>query len=373
MKFEVSSAELLKKLQLAAGVITANPVLPITEDFLFKLQGNNLEISATNLETTIHCNMVVKAHEEGVSAIPAKILLETLKNLPEQPVTLLFNPNNHFLELTSSYGRYIIAGNDPEDFPSPPEEENTESFRFSSERLLRAINGTIFATSNDEMRLHMSGINMQLDFNKVIFAATDAHKLVKYVFGDISTDIAGSCILPKKAVGILKNALPPEGEVIISFNKNNAFFNFDSTMLICRLIEAKFPDINAVIPVDVPYTLIVNRKDLLNSLRRIGIYASKATSQVMLNISQDSLTITAQDLDFSNEATEQLPCKYDSAEPITIGYSSKYMIEILSVLSDEEVVIKITSPTRPSLIYPFEQEKNEEITMLLMPVFSTYA
>jgi len=372
MRFEVSSSDLLKKLQLSGSVISPNSVNPITEDYLFILSKGELTVLATNTETTIITKLPVVSSDEGKVAIQGKILLETLKALPEQPIAISVDSNTNAVEITSSYGKYNLAGDNPEEFPTPPQEDNTESFELDSFKLSKAINKTSFATSNDDMRTAMMGVLMHIDYNKLIFVATDAHKLIKYTFGNINTDISTSVILPKKAVVILKNALPLDKKVKISFNDSNAFFSFEDTVLICRLIDAKYPDYNAVIPVNNELELTLNRKDFQSSLRRIGIYSSKSTNQVLLNISENSMTLSAQDLDFSNEATEQLPCKWSGTDPITVGYNSKFLIEMLGYIDSDEIIIQLSTPNRAGLMIPTEQDPDENITMLVMPVFSSY-
>ena len=368
MVFEVSSSELLKKLQVANGAISSNPVIPILEDFLFDLQGNELTISATNLEVTIISSIEVSGGKGGKVAVPAKILLETLKALPEQPVKFDIDDATNAIKLKSAYGVYKLAGDNADDFPETPLEDNVNVIELSADPLVKAINNTIFATSNDELRLAMTGVLMQLDFNKVIFVATDAHKLVKYTFQDIASEVSTTFILPKKALNLLKNALPAGEPVTVSFNKANAFFKFGDTNLVCRLIDAKYPDYNAVIPVDNPNLLTVSRTDLQASLKRIAIYANKTTNQVILNITGESLTISAQDLDFSNEATEQLTCVYDG-EPVTIGFNAKFLIEMLGVLESDEVKMELSTPTRAGILLPADDsDASEEILMLVMPV-----
>jgi len=233
--------------------------------------------------------------------------------------------------------------------------------------LSKSITKTLFATSNDELRPAMTGVYFQVDFNKLVLVATDAHKLVKYTFTEASGEVATSFIVPKKALTLLKNALPGGGEVKLAFNKANAFFTFDNTQLACRLIDARYPDYNAVIPVDNPNLLTIDRNDFQNSLKRIAIYANKTTNQVVLSINDGSLTISAQDLDFSNEATEQLSCTY-TGDPLTIGFNAKFLIEMLGVLESEEVKMELSSSTRAGILLPTEEEEGEEILMLVMPV-----
>jgi DNA polymerase III subunit beta len=371
MKFEVSSQELLKKLQVASVVIATNPVLPVTEDFLFDLdKGGKLTITATNVDTTITTSINVNAFEGGKIAVPSKIILETLKALPDQPISFSLEDNNS-IELVSSYGKYHLSGDNIDDFPIAPEPENIELLEFDCGKMSNAINKTLFATSNDELRLAMTGVFMQIDFNKLLFVATDAHKLVKYSFFGISSDISTTIILPKKALSLLKVALPDSGKLELSFNQKNAFFKFMDTVVITRLIDAKYPDYNSVIPVDNPNELIIERKDFQNSLKRIGIYSNKSSNQVILNMADNSLTLSAQDLDFSNDATEQLPCRYNG-ETMSMGFNSKTFIELLGYLDSDEIILNTSIPSRAGILVPGVQNKDENLMMLIMPVLSTY-
>lgn len=367
MKFDVSSSELLKKLQVASGAISQNPVLPILEDYLFNLSNNILTITATNLENTIITSVEVMAQEDGNIAVPARILLDTLKALPDQPITFSVDPETNGITLKSSYGEYKLAGDSPEDFPETPEEIEVNSINLTRTQLTNAISKTIFATSNDELRLSMTGIYCQVDFNKIIFVATDAHKLVKYTFGNLSADVTDSFIIPKKGFALLKNAMDDNQTILMSFNNKNVYFTFGKTKVICRLVDAKYPDYNAVIPVDNPNELSLPRRDFQNSLRRIAIYANKTTNQVILNLTNNSLTISAQDLDFSNEATEQLSCTY-TGEPMTIGFNAKFLGEMLGVLESDDIIIELSTPNRAGILLPSEQEENENLLMLVMPV-----
>jgi DNA polymerase-3 subunit beta len=366
MKFEVSSGELLRQLNVASGAISANPVLPIMEDFLFEIKDNTLKISSTNLETTINTHIDVNADEDGTIAIPAKMLLETIKALPEQPVTISVDDNNT-VTILSAFGKYSLSGDNPDDFPAPPVEEDVEKLTLNSTKIVKGISNTIFAASNDELRQAMTGVLIQVDFTKVNFVATDAHKLVKYTVGNINSDITKSLIVPKKGLNLVKSALLDETEVQISFNKSFIFFNFDRTKIICRLIDAKYPEYNAVIPVDNQLTATINRKDLQNSLRRISIYANKSTNQVILNLTESSLTLSAQDLDFSNEATEQLNCTFDG-EPMTIGYNGKFLAEMIGVIESDDIKLLLSTPNRAGIIVPAEEAVGETLLMLVMPV-----
>ena len=367
MKFSVSSTDLLKQLSLGNGAINSNPVLPILEDFLFTIKGNKLTIGATNLETTIITSMDVTADGNGKIAVPARILLDTLKALPEQPVDFTVNEDTYAIKVKSAFGQYNMAGDNPADFPEIPKDDNTQTIDIDSEIVSKAINKTLFATSNDELRQAMMGVLIQIDFKDITFVATDAHKLVKYKFGNIKSDVNQSFIVPKKGLTLLKNAITEKGNVKVSFNKSNVFFETGDTKVIIRLIDEKYPDYNAVIPANNPNLLVLSRKDFQNSLKRIAIYANKTTNQVVLNVDDGSLTVSAQDLDFSNEATEQMSCTY-TGEAMTIGFNAKFLIEMLSVLESDDINLELSTPNRAGILLPAEANDNEDLIMLVMPV-----
>lgn len=367
MKFSVSSADLLKQLQIVNGAIGSNPVLPILEDFLFTINSNTLTIAATDLETSITTEVEVQSSSDGSIAIPAKILLDTLKALPEQPITFTIDLDTYAIQITSAYGKYRLAGENGDDFPTIPSADDVSTINVPATTLMQAISKTLFATSNDELRPSMTGVYFQVDSNSLICVATDAHKLVKYEYTDIISSVASNFIVPKKALNLLKNSLSAAEDVVLSYNRTNAFFSFGSVNLVCRLIDARYPDYNAVIPTDNPNELTIARTDFQSSLKRIAIYANKTTNQVILNINEGSLTLSAQDLDFSNEATEQLSCTYEG-EPLMIGFNAKFLIDMLGVLDTDEVKLELSTPNRAGILLPTEVGDNEEILMLLMPV-----
>lgn len=367
MRFSVSASDLQKKLSLANGVVGANTVLPILEDYLFDLKGDKLTITASNLETTIITSLEVNGEEDGRTAITAKILLDTLKALPEQPVTFDVDEGVKSVTITSAYGKYKLAGDNPEDFPDLPVLDDSKGLKLNATLISHALSKTLFATSNDELRMAMQGVYVQLEGSDITFVATDAHKLVKYGFTTGGQHDTSSFIIPKKGLSLLKAALGSDQDVEVAYNKNNCSFDIEDTKVIIRLIDAKYPDYNAVIPYDNANKLELDRMDFLNSLRRIAIYANKSTNQVVLNITDGSLTISAQDLDFSNEATEQLSCEYQG-EAMNIGFNAKFLIEMLGVLTTEQIHIKLSTPNRAGILIPSEQPENEDLLMLVMPV-----
>ena len=367
MTFSVSSSELLKRLQIAGGAISNNVVIPILEDFLFTLEGNILTITASDLETTIKTELEVMPETGGAVAVPARILIDTLKALPSQPVTFRSDETNNAVTLTSSYGTYKLAGENGDDFPKVPQPEDVDTFSMPASGLIQGIGKTIFATSNDELRPAMSGVLFQIDFGSMKMVATDAHKLVKYSYTGIQSNVNTQFIIPKKVLIQLKASLPSNADVKVSFNKSNVFFSSEGVNMICRLIDAKYPDYNAVIPTDNPNKLTVNRVDLHNSLKRIANYANKTTNQVVLEIEDGTLSIMAQDMDFSNEAKEKLTCTYEGEE-MKISFNAKFLAEMLGVLESEEVLLNMSFPNRAGILLPAENEDGVNILMLVMPV-----
>ncbi len=367
MKFIVSSSALLKQLLQISGVISANTVLPILEDFLFEIEKNRLTVVATDLETVMKIHMDIEAKDSGKICIPARILMDSLKNLPDQPLS--FNIDKNFaIEITSDNGKYKVMGENPDNFPKEPMADDTNSFELASSALLTAINKTIFAVSNDDLRPAMTGIYFELDPKGLSFVATDAHRLVRYRRKDASCPANDSFIVPKKPLNLLKSALPDNEDVLkISYNSNHLFVDHGSTQLVCRLIDARFPDYKVVIPVDNPYLMTVNRADFQSALRRVSIFSNKSTYQVALSISGSELQLTAQDIDFSFEGTERMSCQY-KGEDMQIAFNAKFLVEILNATDSTEVRMELSTPTKAGIIKPVEQDENEDLLMLVMPL-----
>jgi DNA polymerase-3 subunit beta len=368
MKFIVNSSYLLKQLSNINGVITTNPVVPILENFLFEIDKSSLTVTASDLQTSMITEITIESKEKGSIAVPARILLDTLKNLPDQPVTFSIDESTYSIEISSDNGRYKLAGENATDFPKVPSVSNDFSAAISSEVLARAVNNTIFATSNDELRPAMTGVYVNLGEKNTTFVATDGHRLVRYRRTDIKSDNGNSIIIPRKALNLLKATLPTENtDVSIDFNMSNAFFKFGNIRMICRLIDERFPDYENVIPSQNPIKMTISRTDLLGSLKRISIYANKTTHQVRLKITGSELQVSAEDLDFSNEANERLSCEHEG-EDIEIGFNAKFLIEMLSNLDTDQIKLNMSAPNKAGVIIPAEKEKGEDILMLVMPV-----
>ncbi|MEO8719946.1 MAG: DNA polymerase III subunit beta [Ginsengibacter sp.] len=367
MKFIVSSTQLLKHVQQVSGVISGNTVLPILEDFLFNIELNKLTIVATDLETVMKIQMEIEAKDSGQVCIPAKILLDTLKNLPEQPLTFNIDKNNA-VEITSDNGKYKVMGENAGNFPKEPDAESADSFTMPSSALVTAINKCIFATSSDELRPAMTGIFFELTPDGITTVATDAHRLVRFSRTDVSSPQTTSFVVPKKPLNLLKNVLPnTDAELTISYNNNHLFVKQDGVELVCRLIDARFPDYKVVIPLDNPYKLTVNKNDFQNALRRISVFSNKSTNQVALSISGSQLQLSAQDVDFSFEGNERMNCQYDG-ENLQIAFNARFLIEMLNAADTDEIVVELSTPTKAGIIKPTIQAENEELLMLVMPL-----
>jgi len=358
---------LLKQLQHIAGVINANTVLPILEDFLFEVEKNKLTVVATDLETVMRIQMDIEARDSGKVCIPAKILMDSLKNIPDQPLTFTID-KNFAIEITSDNGKYKVMGENPDNFPKEPAADDTNSFTMTATALVTAINKALFAVSNDDLRPAMTGVYFELDKNFVQFVATDAHRLVRYKRTDVSSPRNDSFIVPKKPLNLLKSALPDnEDEITISYNSNHLFVKHGTTQMSCRLIDARFPDYKVVIPADNPYKLTVNTTEFQSALRRVSVFSNKSTNQVVLNITGSELQLAAQDIDFSFEGNERMNCQYDG-EDLTIAFNARFLIEMLNAADSSEVRVELSTPTKAGILRPTETDDNADLLMLVMPL-----
>jgi DNA polymerase III subunit beta len=370
MNFVVSSTNLLKHLQSVSGVLTTNNTLPILDNFLFQVEADTLTVAASDLETTMQTRLSIEANEVGKICIPAKLILDVLKNLPEQPLTFSVNLDNFGIEIAYNNGKSKMVGYNGGDYPKSADVKETESIKIPGDIISSAINKTLFATGNDELRPVMNGVFCQLSSSDVIFVATDAHKLVRYRRTDVNANGISSFILPKKALTLLKNNLKGDEDVLVSYNDSNAIFAYNDAVLTCRLIDGKYPNYEAVIPKENPNILTVDRLSFQSAIKRVSIFSNKTTHQVQLKISGSELNISAEDLDFSNEANERLTCSYDG-EDMEIGFNSRFLLEMLNNIDTTEINIKMSQPSRAGLIMPVASEnENEEILMLIMPVMT---
>jgi len=368
MKFIVSSTYLLKQLQVLGGVINNSNTLPILDNFLFELNNSKLTVSSSDLETTMSSTINVESDSVGSIAVPAKLLLDTLKTFPEQPLTFIVEDNNT-IEISSNHGKYALAYANGEEFPKAVELENPSATTISGDILATAISKTIFAAGNDDLRPVMSGVFFQFSTESLTFVATDAHKLVKYTRNDVSATETAEFIMPKKPLNLLKGILVGvEDDVVIEYNDSNAKFVFENSILICRLIDGKYPNYEAVIPKENPNKLTINRNQFLNSVRRVSIFSNKTTHQIRLKIAGAELNISAEDIDYSNKAEERLTCDYQG-DDMQIGFNSRFLTEMINNLNADEVQLELSLPNRAGILTPIDGlDEGENVTMLVMPV-----
>lgn len=367
MKFIVSASSLLKHLQHISGVISANTVLPILEDFLFETQGKTLDVVATDLETVMRIRMEVESEKDARICIPAKLLMDSLKNIPDQPLTFSID-SNYGVEITSDSGKYKMMGENPDNFPKEPESDNANSFKVPGSVFVSGINKTLFAVSTDELRPAMTGVFFELTKSALQMVATDAHRLIRFKRTDIKCPKEDSFIVPRKPLNLLKSGLKDDDSpVTISYNKNHFFAAQGDIELSCRLIDARFPDYKVVIPADNPYILTVKRTDFQNALRRVSVFSNKSTSLVVLNIAGSELRIDAQDIDFSNEGNEVMTCNY-TGEDMQIAFNGRFLVEVLNAPESDEIIFELASSTRAGIIKPGVQTEQEDLLMLLMPL-----
>jgi len=368
MKFIVSSSQLLKQLQVLGGVINNNNTLPILDNFLFELSENQLKVSASDLETTMSSVVDVESDSSGSIAVSARLLLDTLKTFPDQPLTFK-TEGDSTIEISSDQGKYDMAYFGGDEFPKAVSLPSPSKTVVPAHILGTAISKTIFAAGNDDLRPVMSGVFFQFSSQSLTFVATDAHKLVKYSRTDVTADQTAEFIMPKKPLNLLKGILGgSESEVTIEYNDANAKFTFDNIVLVCRLIDGKYPNYEAVIPKENPNKLTVDRASFLNSVRRVSIFSSKTTHQIRLKMAGTELNIYAEDLDFANKADERLSCDYQG-DDMQIGFNSRFLSEMLNNLNSNEVLIEMSLPNRAGILTPIDgTDEGEKVTMLVMPV-----
>jgi DNA polymerase-3 subunit beta len=368
MKFIVSSSYLKDHLQVLGGVIATNNTLPILDHILFDLKEASLKLFASDLETTISAELEVDSTDSGVIALPAKLLLDTLKTFADQPLTFIVSDNGT-VEISAANGKYALASADGDDFPKPVNLNDAEGFEIQGDILATAISKTLFAAGNDDLRPVMSGVLFQCDLTNITFVATDAHKLVKYRRDDCRANSTAEFIMPKKPLNVLKSILVGNDQnVSVSYTDVNAKFSFDNIEIISRLIDGKYPNYEAVIPKENPNLLSVSRALFLASVRRVSIFSNKTTHQIRLKMAGAEINISAEDVDYSNKADERLSCSYQG-DDLQIGFNSRFLTEMLNALDCEDVQLAMSLPNRAGLLTPVDGlDAGESITMLVMPV-----
>ncbi|MBN1822516.1 MAG: DNA polymerase III subunit beta [Prolixibacteraceae bacterium] len=372
MKFVVSSTRLLSHLTAISKVISSKSTMPILDNFLFKIEDSVLTVTASDLESTLITSLELDNIEgEGLVAVPAKLLTDTLKEFPEQPLTFQINTSTYTIEIFSENGKFSIVGQNGEDFPEIPvmDEDAASTVEVPQKALLHGIEKSLFATADDELRPVMNGIYIELTNDFMSFVASDAHKLVRYRRLDVKSDIESSFILPKKPAGLLKSLLPKEEmDVKLEFDDKNAFFTLTNYKVICRLVEGNYPSYNSVIPTNNPNVMIIDRLAFYNTVRRVSVFSNQASNLIKLNLAGNQVVVSAQDIDFSISAVERLNCQYEG-DSMEIGFKSTFLQEILANISSGDIKVELSDPTRAGLLLPDENEdEDEDVLMLLMPM-----
>lgn len=370
MKFIVSSTALFSHLQAVSRVINSKNTLPILDCFLFELEDGTLSVTVSDSETTMVTTLEVNESDaNGRFAIVAKTLLDALKEIPEQPLTFDVNVETYEVGVQYQNGKYGLMAQNADEFPqSVTPGDNSVRVEMDAEILLGGINRAIFATADDELRPVMNGIYFDITTEDITMVASDGHKLVRCKTLAAKGNERAAFILPKKPATLLKNLLPKEqGSVSIEFDERNAVFVLASYRMVCRLIEGRYPNYNSVIPQNNPHKVIVDRMQLIGALRRVSIFSSQASSLIKLRMQENQIVISAQDIDFSTSAEETQICQY-AGTPMSIGFKSTFLIDILNNISAEEVVIELADPSRAGVVVPVEQAEDEDLLMLLMPM-----
>ena len=370
MKFNVSSSKLFSQLQAVSRVINSKNALPILDDVLFELQGNQLTLTASDGETTVRTAIEVEGAEGGGKvASAAKLLLETLKEFSEQPLAFTIDENNFAVSMVSQNGTYSFVGVNGNEYPEMPQPQaDAKRLAIPARVLQNAIEKTIFCTADDELRPVMNGVFFDIAPDHVTMVATDAHRLVRYINSSVAAGLEASFILPKKPASLLKNVLGKDDcdvQIILGFK--DVRFEFGQTTIVCRQIEGRFPNYNAVIPQQNQNIVTVDRQTIVNACKRVAVFANNGTAQLRLALSENQIKISAQDIDFSTSAEETISCDYNGT-PMAIGFKAPFLIDILASITSDDVQLKLADPARAGLILPAENEENEDVLMLLMPM-----
>lgn len=370
MKFIVSSTSLFSHLQAISRVINSKNSLPILDCFLLELEDGTLTLTASDSETTLCTSIEVSEYKDGGSfAVSSKTLLDALKEIPEQPLT--FDIDLDSLEITVQYqnGQYNLVGQNADEYPEAQAlRDDAVQVIIPASVLLADLNRCVFATADDELRPVMNGVYFDITADDITLVASDGHKLVRCKTLAAHGNEKAAFILPKKPANLLKNLLPKEqGDVRVVFDNRNASFILQNYRMICRLIEGRYPNYNSVIPQNNPYRATIDRASFISMLRRVSVFSSQASSLIKMTLSGNRLTVSAQDIDFSTSAEETLACEYEGTD-MSIGFKSSFLIDILNNISSTNVVISLADPSRAGVIVPEEQEENEDLLMLLMPM-----
>lgn len=370
MRFNVSSTSLSNRLQTISRVQSSKNALPILDCILFELANGELKMTASDSETTMVTTVeVMDAEGEGKFAIGAKQLISSVKEISEQPIMFQVDPNSSAIEITYQNGKYNLIGQNGYEFPVPSSvSDSARSLTIDAQVLFNGISRSLFAAADDELRPQMNGVYFDMTPESTTFVASDGHKLVRNRVFSVHVDEPSAFILPKKPALLLKTVLPKaEGDTIIRFDDRNAEIQMTDYTISCRLIEGRYPNYNSVIPTDNPFRVTADRMAFISALRRVSVFASQSSALIKIHVDQGTLTVSAQDLDFSTSAEEHLMCDYDGT-PMSIGFNGPFLLDVLNSITSSDIVLELADPSRAGVITPAEQEENEDLIMLLMPM-----
>lgn len=378
MKFNVSSKALATQLTAVSKVINSKNALSILDNFLLSLKGNILTVTGSDQENVMTATIEVYEPEgEGSVAVPSKRILDMLKEVPGQPLTFYINDDNKEIDIRFMNGHFSFMGIDGDQFPVQQDvRQDAKCITLPAEVVRRGLETTLFAVGTETIRPIMTGVfwdicpldEEQHPMPAITFVGTDTHKLVRYVNTSVNPDLTFSFILPPKPAAILRGLIAKEdGEIDIEMDDKSAKFSCGDYTLSCRFINGRYPNYNRVIPVNNPFELTVDRLSLLNAMKRVALFASSASSLVRMNIRPNEVLLAAQDLDYTLSAEERVECEYEG-NSMTIGFNAVYMIEVLSNIAADTVVIRLSDPARPGIFVPLTNLEGEDLLMLLMPM-----
>lgn len=370
MRFSLSSAALNSKLNILSKVISPKNSMQILECILFEINGNTLTLTASDNTNVMKTNLELDEYDDnGAFCIPAKIIISAVKELSDQPLVFSINTNDYSLELRYQNGSYHLVGQSAVEYPRMKLlSGDCSSITLASDVLLANISRSIFATAQDELRMVMNGLYFDLKEDCLAIVASDGHKLVRNRIYTCSADVPASFILPKKPAALLRAVLSNDGnDVVIKFNSGNAEVEFADGMLSCRLVEGRYPNYNSVIPQNIPNRVTIDRKSLMSTMRRVMPFASESTQLLKLRFDYNNLEISAEDIDFSTSARENIVCEYGGM-PMSIGFKGSALYEICNNLSTDDIVIELADPSRAGIISPAEQPEHQDVLMLIMPM-----
>jgi len=368
MNFTVAQDELYESLHKVVGVVPQKTTISILTCILLELKGNQLSLTGTDLEISATLSLSVKGSEDGTAAIPARLFLEIVRELPNIPLNITTDEGDKIIIKTEK-GEYKISSQLKEDFPKIQIEESAAVYQLAGVQLQRMINNTLFAVSTDELRPALTGIYVEITPTEIRFVGTDGHRLSRYIFKDFKADEASSSnmIIPTKALNLLLRNLGEEEEINVQVGEDHIVFNLKDALIYSKLISGTYPNYERVIPVGNDKKLQVNRDLFISTLRRVSIFSSSLTHQVRLVLMPQEMTIHSEDIEFGAEAKESIPVSF-SDEWLQLGYNSNYLLDILRHIDSEEVLISLKDSSSAAIIQPAEQKDQEEITLLLMPI-----